>query len=360
MKPKNMILLFVAIGCGLAASYLTSQLLANREKTVATVKVLVAKKRIPGYTLIKDPESLFAEKEFPENVTPKKAVTNFADARDKRTNKVLNEEGILLADDLADAKTEGLSATMGPGERAVAIKVNAEKSVAGFVLPGSRVDVVATGVGDSAGKEAKIILQNMLVLAVDTKDTKELDQHSILGQTVTLSAKPEEALRLALAQTMGDLQLILRPFGDRDIGTYKTQRPKDLENPLVTNTGDPKEDEAAPTRAAAPPVPVLPPVVKAAAEEKPEPAAVPEPTVKKPTVVTHTMLIQSGENVQKAVFTREEGDLAWKNGLIGRVSDEALDSQNGAARLGNASEQPAEAKPPHRGPARAPAVKPGS
>src|ERR1700722_2748432 len=159
MKPKNMILLVVAIGCGLTASYLTSQLLANREKTIPTVKVLVAKKRVAGYTLIKDPEALFVEKEFPENVAPKKAVTSFADAKDKRTNKVLNEEGVLLMDDLADAKSEGLSATMGPGERAVAIKVNAEKSVAGFVLPGSRVDVVATVNSESNGKEAKIILQ---------------------------------------------------------------------------------------------------------------------------------------------------------------------------------------------------------
>ena len=58
MKPKNMILLAVAIGCGLGASYLTSQLLANREKVVPNVKVLVAKKRLPGYTLIKDPEAL--------------------------------------------------------------------------------------------------------------------------------------------------------------------------------------------------------------------------------------------------------------------------------------------------------------
>jgi pilus assembly protein CpaB len=355
-----MILLCVAIVCGLAASYLTSQLLANREKAAVTVKVLVAKKRMPSFTLIKDPESMFVEKEFPENVAPKKAVTAFVDAKDKRTNKVLNEEAVLLIDDLADAKTEGLAATMGPGERATSIKVNAEKSVAGFVLPGSRVDVVATVNSESSGKESKIILQNMLVLAVDTKDTKELDQRSIVGQTVTLAAKPEEALRLALAQSLGELQLVLRPFGDRAIVHSRPARASDLNKPLE-GSGDVKEEESATVRAAAPPVPVLPPVVKglAAVEEKPEVKQQPEvePAPPKKTVLTHTIVIQSGENLQKAIFTRDEGETTWKNGQIGRVPDEALETQAGTTKIGN--DQPAEPRPAQRGPARSPGVKPG-
>jgi Flp pilus assembly protein CpaB len=362
MKPKNMILLIVAIGCGLAASYLTSQLLANRDKTVPTVKVLVAKKRVPAYTLLKDPESLFVEKEYPENVAPKKAITNFADAKDKRTNKVLNDEVILLGDDLADAKTEGLPAQLPPGERGISINVNAQKSVAGFVLPGSRVDVAATLNVDGTGKEAKIILQNMLVLAVDTKDTKEADQRSIIGQTVTLSAKPEEAMRLLLAQSMGDLQLILRPFGDRDTASVKPVRVKDLDNPLVASNSDAKEDEAAPARSAAPLVPVLPAVVKATAPEEKEkveekPAAPPVPEKR---IETHTIWIQSGENIQKAIFTREEGDPSWKHGQIGRAQDETGEGALEAMRLGGGgSEQPAESKPARRGPAKSQAVKPG-
>jgi Flp pilus assembly protein CpaB len=347
MKPKNMILLFVAIGCGLAASYLTSQLLANRDKQVATVKVLVAKKRIPSYTLIKDPETLFVEKELPENVAPKKAITNFVEAKDKRTNKVLSEEGFLLSDDLADAKTEGLAVQMGPGERAIAVKVNAEKSVAGFVLPGSRVDVVATLPGDQGAKESKIILQNMLVLAVDNKDSKEDQTKNVIGQTVTLSAKTEEALRLTLAQSTGELSLILRSFGDRDIATYKKISSKDLDVPVVTNTADPKEDEAGPARAGAPLVPVLP-VIKATPEEKAEEKTpvVHEPPAKK--ITTHVISIQSGENLQKAIFTREEGDPTWKHGQIGRTPDEVADGPN---KLGG-SDAPEETKPAPR-PARA-------
>jgi Flp pilus assembly protein CpaB len=360
MKPKNMILLVVAIGCGLGASYLTSQLLANREKTVPTIKLLVAKKRIAPFALIKDPEAMFTEKEFPENVAPKKAITAFADAKDKRTNKVLNEEEVLLVDDLADAKTEGLAVQISPGERAVAIKVNAEKSVAGFVLPGSRVDVVATVSGESSGKEAKIILQNMLVLAVDTKDSKDPDQRSIIGQTVTLSAKPEEAQRLALAQSLGELQLILRPFGDREVSPVKPTRAADLNAPPTAGSNDSKEEEAASARAAAPPVPVLPPVVQQAPpEEKAEEAAAPPPPeapVRK--TQTHVMIIQSGENTQKAVFTREEGESTWRNGQIGRVTDDALDAP--PAKSGNGAAPPADPKAGRGNRPASPATKAGT
>lgn len=343
MKPKNLILLVVAIGCGLVASYLTNQLLANRDKAVATVKVLVAKKRIPPYTVVKDPEALFVEKEFPETVAPRKAVVSFADVKDKRTNKAVNEEGVLLQDDLADAKTEGLSAQMGPGERAVAIRVNAEKSVGGFVLPGSRVDVVATLNTDTTGKEAKIILQNMLVLAVDTRAEKEPDQRSIVGQTVTLAAKPEEAQRLALAQQLGELQLILRAFGDKEVVHLKAARLKDLERPLLDAGADAKDEEVAVRPA--PPVPVLPPVVAATPEEKPESApAAPEPPAQPVVEIeTHTLTITSGEYTQKAIFTREKGEAAWKNGQIGRVPDEAL--QAAPPKLGPTRPTPAPAAP---------------
>jgi Flp pilus assembly protein CpaB len=338
VKPKNVILLVVAVGCGLAASYMTSQLLANREKAVPTVKLLVAKKRIPAYTAIKDPDAMFTEKEFPENVAPKKAVANAADVKDKRTNKVLNEEEILLVDDLADAKSEGLAVSLPPGERATSIKVNAEKSVAGFVLPGSRVDVLATMNSERAGKETKLILQNMLVLAVDNKDTKDADQRSMAGQTVTLSAKLEEAQRLQLAQSAGELQLVLRPFGDSTYQHVRATSLKDLDRPLSTDSVvDPKEEEAAQARPQAAPVPILPPVADQPKEkEEPKPVVQAPPP---PKVETHTMVIQNGaDHYQKAIFTREVGHKAWKNGQIGRTPDEVLE---GATTKLGAVDQPA-------------------
>jgi Flp pilus assembly protein CpaB len=230
----------------------------------------------------------------------------------------------------------------------VAIRVNAEKSVAGFVLPGSRVDVVATVNTENVGKESKIILQNMLVLAVDTKDAKDPDQRSILGQTVTLAAKPEEAQRLALASTLGELQLILRPFGDREISHIPASHARDLDHPVEGGGSDTKE-EAAPTQTANV-VPKLPPVIAAKEEEKKDEKA-PEPVVQRPSYEIHTILITNGENQQKAIYTREVGGKDWKHGQIGRVPDEAQESSPGAG-----SEKPAEQpKPAPRTPAPSPA-----
>ena len=68
MKPKTMILMVVAVVCGLAASYMTSRLLADKTPPppAATVTVLVAKQKINAWTPIKNPEELFVAKEVPE------------------------------------------------------------------------------------------------------------------------------------------------------------------------------------------------------------------------------------------------------------------------------------------------------
>src|SRR5262249_22280174 len=145
----------------------------------------------------------FVEKEFPQDLAPKKAITAFDRVKDKRLNKTLPEDGVLNEEDLLDPKSDGLAAQMAPGERAIAIKVNAECLAGGFVLPGTRVDILST-LNAGSESETKIILQNMLVLAVDTQDAKDPEKKAMLGQTVTLSAKPEEAQRLALAQKMGE------------------------------------------------------------------------------------------------------------------------------------------------------------
>lgn len=347
MKPKNMILLIVAVGCGLAASYMTSQLLANRDRAVPTVKLLVAKKRIPAYTAIKDPDALFAEKEFPENIAPKKGVGNSAEIKDKRTNKVINEDEPLLADDLADAKTEGMSVALPPGERAVAIKVNAEKLVGGFVLPGTRVDILATLNNERTGKESRIILQNMLVLAVDNKETKDADQRSMIGQTVTLSAKPEEAQKLSLAQSLGELQLVLRPFGDNAFINQPAISRRDLERmPTEVSSAELKEEDGGQARPQAPAVPILPPVIQDAPKE-PEKVVEAPPAPPRKVVETHTLVIQNGfDRFQKAVFTREPGQKVWKNGQIGRTPEEILDANTVKVTPGEgAAADPAPSEP---------------
>jgi pilus assembly protein CpaB len=113
----------------------------------------------------------------------------------------------------------GLLAKIPNGQRALTVKVDEVSGVAGFSKPGCRVDVLLAGAGsDEQGKEeksAKIILQNVLVLAAGQRVTQiEGKEKPEVVHTVTLLVSPEESEKLALASKMGTLLLTLRPGGD--------------------------------------------------------------------------------------------------------------------------------------------------
>src|SRR5437588_11946903 len=102
MKSKTMILMVVAIGCGLAASYMTSRVIAERSDAAPEEKVavLVAKQNLPMGTVIKDPERLFEEKQFIKGAEPKKAIRNYEQLKDKDHNKPLSAEQFVTREDL--------------------------------------------------------------------------------------------------------------------------------------------------------------------------------------------------------------------------------------------------------------------
>ena len=150
MKPKTIILMVVAVACGLAASYMTSRVIADRNHSAGPaeeekVSILVASRKIPYGILIKDPHKYFAEKLYTKGEEPKKCIKSWEQVQDKRLNKALSEDQFVTAEDLLDPKAGGgVEILLPPGMRAVALKVNAASVVAGFVMPNSRVDVVLT------------------------------------------------------------------------------------------------------------------------------------------------------------------------------------------------------------------------
>jgi pilus assembly protein CpaB len=329
MKPKTMMLMVVAVGCGLAASYMTSRLLAERSNGPAEepkVKVLVAKAKVSAWALIKEPEKYFEEKEFPESAAPKKALKELKDVKDQRLSQALGEGEFVLSDKLVNAEQVGLVAKLPPGMRAIALKVNAESLAGGFVLPGYRVDVVSTLRGATNESVSKIILQNMLVLAVDTQATRDNQTTSIIGSTVTLAATPEEAQRLSLAAAMGELRLTLRTPDDTKIVHLPASKWDDLKRPPHDASAAREDEEAAPPPSA-PPVPPLPPLPAPPKEVTPPPTTVVEKTPVKepepPPVKKHTMTIINGEFVQKAVFTLDPVDKVWTNGGLDQHADNA-------------------------------------
>ena len=115
-----------------------------------------------------------------------------------------------------------LAAALGPGMRAVTVPVSAQNSVAGFVFPGDRVDLVLTqsvsggGDGDPL-KVSETILRNLRVLATDQRMDALGEDGKPVVQTysnVTIEVTPKIAEKIAVAQTIGSLSLSLRSLAD--------------------------------------------------------------------------------------------------------------------------------------------------
>ncbi len=107
----------------------------------------------------------------------------------------------------------GLPPAIPPGLRAVSVRVNEVIGVAGYVLPGTRVDVLATvNPTDQHGDiTSKVILTNVQVLAAGTKIERDVEKNKPMPvSVVTLLVAPEEAERLTLASSEGKIQLALR------------------------------------------------------------------------------------------------------------------------------------------------------
>jgi len=167
--------------------------------TARDVKVM----RFPGGDL---PEGHFRT---PEEVIGRGIVTNMA-----------RNEIVLTTKLAADKAGGGVPAMIPQGMRAVAVKVNDVISVAGFALPGTKVDVVLTGNAtknnDPGDVSATTVLQNVQVLAAGQKLQTNADGKPETVQVITLLVNPEEAQKLALATQEGRIQLTLRNPLDAD------------------------------------------------------------------------------------------------------------------------------------------------
>lgn len=112
-----------------------------------------------------------------------------------------------------------LSTQLEEGMRAVTVRVDEVRGVAGFVLPGDRVDIILTrgesGGGGDAGAFADMLLQNAKVLAVDQVASEGQDKPTV-ARAVTLELSAQQAQKVVLAQGIGRLSLVLRQAGEGD------------------------------------------------------------------------------------------------------------------------------------------------
>ena len=140
-----------------------------------------------------------------------------------------------------------LAAALGPGMRAITVAVSDTSSVAGFVFPGDRVDIMLTqevaGGGDGAAlKVTETILRNVRVLATG-QSTQSADSagNAVMKSysTITLEATPKIAEKIAVAQTVGQLSLALRSIADNTVELERAIAAGEVE---VPETDDPKAE----------------------------------------------------------------------------------------------------------------------
>jgi pilus assembly protein CpaB len=164
----------------------------------------------------------------------------------------------LLPSKLASADAgAGLPPVIPEGFRAVSVRVNDVIGVAGYVLPGTRVDVVATvnPTLQAPDVTSKVILTNVQVLAAGTKIERDVEGNKpIAVSVVTLLVNPEQAERLTLASTEGKIQLALRNPLDQTAPATPGIRPAAL---LGSTPAPGVRRAAAPPRAPAPTVEII-------------------------------------------------------------------------------------------------------
>jgi pilus assembly protein CpaB len=217
MKPKTLVLMVVAVTCGLGASYMTSRLLADRTDDSEKVAILVAKKQLDNGATIKVPQDWFEEKLFVKGEEPRDALAKYEDLKGRIMKRTLRTGDFIRAEDMLDSKDpQSFAVNLPEGYRAVGQRVNLESTASGFAsLPHSRVDVIQTvRRGDDKSSYAQIILENVLVLAADQRTTRDEGGNAMPAAVVTFALSPEDAMTLMLAREVGPLSLALRKTGD--------------------------------------------------------------------------------------------------------------------------------------------------
>ena len=158
----------------------------------------------------------------------------------------------VLRRDLAAGASLGLAAKIPDGMRAIAVKTNEVMNMAGFIFPGSRVDVLMTLRGennDASTTTARTVLQNVQVLSTGTKIDPDPTGKPENVTVVTLLVTPEQSQKLALAQSQGTIQFVLRNGGDSAIPETPAVDLADLTG--VQKTPPPPLAPAQPKRVAA-------------------------------------------------------------------------------------------------------------
>jgi pilus assembly protein CpaB len=235
----RVIILVIAIGAGGMAAWLALSMLP-RETAAKVVTAPVEQPRTEVLVASGDLEQgqVLDEKSVRWQFWPNDAVNPDFISRSDRPDAMTSLNGAIVrshfvsGEPIRDEKlfrgASGMLAAMLPsGKRAVAIRVSAESTAGGFILPNDRVDVIQHIAGADGGQgeaRSRTLLRNIRVLAVDQKADEGKGQAVVVGKTVTLEVSPAQAEVVVAGQAAGSvLSLALRSFADSDEKSMATE-----------------------------------------------------------------------------------------------------------------------------------------
>ena len=296
MNRKISSILFIAFIVAALTSYLAYRITQNQiHQTEAAPKatlIYVAARDLDIGTLVRDSDLSTAQW---VGAAPKGAVVSKDTVVGRGVvAQIFQGEPILETRLAAVGSGGGMAATIRPGMRACAVRVDDVVGVAGFVLPGMRVDVLVSGtvpgVSANEGPKVKTLLQNIEVLSAGGNIQKDTEGKPVQVQVVNLLVTPEQAELLSLASNQTKIQLVLR-------------------NPLDTDT--PKTPGIAMAGLFSDGAPKPPPKVEVAVKKAPvapplPPPPAPAPVVKPPDPPPFLVQVMNGGKHSEEKFKSPE------------------------------------------------------
>ena len=237
MRSRRLIIVLVlALISGLLAGWLALQIIGNRSDgpartvTAPSAEIVVAARDLPlGRVLTAEDVKVIG---WPGNVVPANASTTVEEVlgRGIITPVTMNEP--LLAGKMAVKEAGGgLPIVISEGMRAVSVRVNEVIQVAGFVMPGTHVDVFVTiepPEGQSGGPITKMVLDNVTVLTANQIIQTAPNGEPTSATVVTMLVTPDDAEKLIHAANKGQIQLGLRNTLDMDSSETQGVQVRDL------------------------------------------------------------------------------------------------------------------------------------
>ena len=282
MRRNNATVLVIALVLGVIAAVLTRNWLVShsRAKLAQEAGTIVVAAVPLGFGSQLTPENV-KENSWSANTLPEGAFATkqelLSGGRRMALVSIAPNEPVLRARVTAPGQRAALSSMLDPGKRAVTVRVDDVRGVAGFIQPGDRVDVVLIRTeAESKLKEgySDVILQYAKVLAID-QITGERPEQPTIAKAVTLEVSSEEAQKILLATNVGRLTLMLRQPAEANAEPVHRVTENDLGGP--------------PKPVAPPPAPVVHVQVPPPPPPPPKPAA----PVTKRIVIWHGMKDQA-------------------------------------------------------------------